>query len=70
MAKQLAEPTHFGACVQYLVEHEQVDQILEIGPGKVLSSFAKQIDRHLKCSHIGNYAEYQAFVEEEHGIKG
>lgn len=70
MAKQLAEPTHFGACVQYLVEHEQVDQILEIGPGKVLSSFAKQIDRHLKCSHIGNYAEYQAFVEEEHEIKG
>lgn len=70
MAKQLAVPTHFGSCVKYLIEHEQVDQILEIGPGKVLSSFAKQINRHLKCSHIGNYAEYQAFVEEEHGIKG
>lgn len=69
MAKQLAEPTHFGACVQYLVEHEQVDQILEIGPGKILSSFAKQIDCHLKCSHIGSYAEYQAFIEEKHGIK-
>lgn len=70
MAKQLAVPTHFGACVQYLIEHEQVDQILELGPGKVLSSFAKQIDRHLKCSHIGSYAEYQAFIEEKHGIKG
>ena len=70
MAKQLAVPTHFGSCVKYLIEHDQVDRILEIGPGKVLSSFAKQIDRHLKCSHIGSYAEYQAFVEEEHGIKG
>lgn len=69
MAKQLAVPTHFGACVQYLIEHEQVDRVLEIGPGKVLSSFAKQVDRDLKCSHIGSYAEYQAFVEEEHGIK-
>ena len=70
MAKQLAVPTHFGSCVKYLIEHDQVDRISEIGPGKVLSSFAKQIDRHLKCSHIGSYAEYQAFVEEEHGIKG
>lgn len=70
MAKQLAVPTHFGDCVQYLVDHEKVDQTLEIGPGKVLSSFAKQIDRHLNCSQIGSYAEYQAFVEEEHGIKG
>ncbi|MCT7858314.1 MAG: ACP S-malonyltransferase, partial [Lactobacillus crispatus] len=70
MAKQLTVPTHFGSCIQYLVEHEQIDQTLEIGPGKVLSSFARQVDRHLKCSHIGNYAEYQTFVEEEHGIKG
>lgn len=69
MAKQLTVPTHFGSCIQYLVEHEQIDQTLEIGPGKVLSSFARQVDRHLKCSHIGNYAEYQTFVEEEHGIK-
>lgn len=70
MAKQLAVPTHFGECVQYLIENKQVDQVLEIGPGKVLSSFAKQIDRRLTCSHIGTYAEYQAFIEEKHGIKG
>ena len=70
MAKQLAVPTHFGSCIQYLIKHEQINQTLEIGPGKVLSSFVRQVDRHLKCSHIGNYAEYQAFVEEEHGIKG
>lgn len=70
MAKQLATPTHFGDCVDYLAKHNQIDQTLELGPGKVLSSFAKQIDRHLKCSHIGTYEEYQAFVEEEHGVKG
>lgn len=70
MAKQLVSPTHFGDCVDYLIKHNQIDQALEIGPGKVLSSFAKQIDRHLKCSRIGTYEEYQVFVEEEYGIKG
>lgn len=69
MAEQLAVPTHFGACVQYLLAHKKIDRVLEIGPGKVLSTFVKQIDRHLNCEHISNYPEYQTFVEEKHEIK-
>lgn len=63
MARQLAVPTHFGQCLQYLIEHEQIDATLEIGPGHTLSSFAKQSDPKLKRYQIGSLKEYQAFVE-------
>lgn len=65
MEKQLAVPTHFGDCLQYLIDHEEIEATLEIGPGKTLSSFAKQIDRKLKRYQIGAFDEYQKFIEEE-----
>lgn len=66
MEKQLAVPTHFCACLQYLIDHEHIDATLEIGPGKTLSSFAHQIDRDLESYRIGNLKEYQEFVEAIH----
>lgn len=69
MEKQLAVPTHFGACLQYLLDHSDIDATLEVGPGKTLSSFAHQIDRKLANYRIGSLTEYQEFIEEEHGTQ-
>ena len=69
MEKQLAVPTHFGDCLQYLIEHDDISATLEIGPGKTLSSFAKQIDRSLENYRIGTYDEYQEFIEDANGTK-
>lgn len=69
MEKQLAVPTHFGDCLQYLIDHHHISATLEIGPGKTLSTFAKQIDRSIKNYRIGTYDEYQEFIEEANGIK-
>lgn len=65
MERQLAVPTHFGKCIQLLANTKQITATLEIGPGKVLSSFAKQTNRTLKNYHISIYNEYQKFIEEE-----
>ena len=70
MEKQLAVPTHFGDCLQYLIDHNNISATLEIGPGKTLSSFAKQIDRSLENYRIGSYDEYQKFIEETNAVKG
>ncbi|MBP2057626.1 [acyl-carrier-protein] S-malonyltransferase [Lactobacillus colini] len=64
MAHQLAEPTHFGDCLSYLVKNYEANASLEIGPGKALSSFAKQVDRRLTRYKIGTFEEYQEFLEQ------
>lgn len=65
MEKQLAVPTHFGQCMQYLIDHQEITATLEIGPGKTLTGFAKQVDRHLDNYRIGSYAEYEEFLEKQ-----
>lgn len=64
MERQLAVPTHFGDDLQYLVDHEGTTATLEIGPGKALSRFARQVDRHLDRSHIATLTDYQNYVED------
>ncbi len=63
MEKQLAVPTHFGACLAYLIKNMCIDATLEIGPGKTLTSFAKQVDTNLENWRIGSLQEYQEFIE-------
>lgn len=64
LARQLAVPTHFGDDLQYLIDHQQIDATLEIGPGKTLTRFAKQVNRQLKTNHIAGLNDYQTFVKE------
>ena len=64
MARQLAVPTHFGDDLAYLINHQGVDTTLEIGPGKTLTRFAKQVDRKLTRYRISSLDDYQAFVKE------
>lgn len=71
MERQLAVPTHFGDDLQYMIDHHGVDATLEIGPGKTLSQFAKQVDRSLTRYHIETLADYQEFVKEiQNGTQG
>lgn len=65
LEKQLAVPTHFGANVKELVKRPKIDTTLEIGPGKTLSRFARQVDRHLNTQHIENLADYENFIKEQ-----
>lgn len=64
MERQLAVPTHFGADVEYMVDHLGVDSTLEIGPGKTLSRFAQQVNADLNRSNIATMDDYLAYVKE------
>lgn len=64
---QLAQPTYFGADLQYLIKsNSQLKASLEIGPGKTLTAFTKQIDPNLNNYRIGTYQEYQDFINNYH----
>lgn len=60
---QVVRPTHFGDCLQRMISENQVNATLEIGAGKALSSFARQVDPHLQRERITNYRNYQRFIE-------
>lgn len=64
MERQLAVPTHFGEDLQYMVDHEGVDATLEIGPGKTLTRFAKQVDPDAQHDHISKLVDYEQYVKE------
>lgn len=64
LERQLAVPTHFGADIRYLVNHQQIDATIEIGPGKTLTRFAKQVEKGLTTFHISNLHDYEKFIEE------
>lgn len=63
LAKQIIKPTHFGECVQYLIDNKKIDTVLEIGPGKTLSKFTKQIDKSIKRYHISKLSDFKKFMD-------
>ena len=63
LAKQIIKPTHFGECVQYLIDNKKIDTVLEIGPGKTLSKFTKQIDKSIKRYHISKLSNFKKFID-------
>ncbi|WP_367342646.1 ACP S-malonyltransferase [Limosilactobacillus sp.] len=64
MERQLAVPTHFGEDLQYMVDHERIDATLEIGLGKTLTRFAKQVAPTIAHDHISTLADYEKYVKE------
>lgn len=60
---QLARPTHFDACVKYLLDQGKIEATLEVGPGQTLTKFAKAQKRDLKQFSVGTWPEYEKFVE-------
>ena len=63
LAKQIIKPTYFGECVQYLIDNKKIDTVLEIGPGKTLSKFTKQIDKSIKRYHISKLSDFKKFID-------
>lgn len=63
MIDQVVSPTHFGDCLQRMIDEDHITATLEIGAGKALSSFARQIDPALERERITNYKNYCRFVE-------
>lgn len=63
LAKQIIKSTHFGGCVQYLIDNKKIDTVLEIGPGKTLSKFTKQIDKSIKRYHISKLSDFKKFID-------
>lgn len=63
LVDQVVQPTHFGDCLQRMINEDQVNATLEIGAGKALSSFVRQVDPQLQRERITNYRNYQRFIE-------
>ena len=47
-----------------MIDHEKIDQTLEIGPGKALSHFTRQVDRNLQRANIATMTDYENYVKE------
>lgn len=60
---QIVNPTHFGDCLQYLIDNENINATLEIGPGQTLTKFAKQVDKSLDRHHISSLEDFEKFIE-------
>ena len=53
LIKQVTQPVLWEACVREMLA-EGCDQFYEIGPGKVLKSLMKRIDRKVECTTIND----------------
>jgi [acyl-carrier-protein] S-malonyltransferase len=53
LVRQVTEPVLWEGCVRELLA-QGCDQFYEIGPGKVLKSLMKRIDRKVDCQTIND----------------
>ena len=59
LVKQLYLPVQWTGCVQALAA-QGTTQVVECGPGKVLTGLVKRIDKSLAGHALGNLADFQA----------
>ncbi|RCW70751.1 ACP S-malonyltransferase [Saliterribacillus persicus] len=62
LVEQLYSPVRFEEIIEALVE-EELDAIVEVGSGKVLSGLVKKIDRKQKTFQLQDKASIDSFVE-------
>ncbi|KAA9301815.1 MULTISPECIES: ACP S-malonyltransferase [Aerococcus] len=63
LAKQMYSPVRWEDSIRYLLD-QGVDTFIEIGPGKTLSSFMKQIDRSVACYRVGDLENLEKTINE------
>lgn len=63
LAKHVINPVRFSASVKYMLDNG-VDTFVEIGPGKVLTSFVKKINREAKCININDVQSFENTISE------
>lgn len=64
LARQVMEPVRFYDSIA-LMQQMGVEEVIEIGPGKVLSGFVKKIDKHLPTFAINDEASLTALLDHE-----
>ena len=62
LVEQVTGLVRWRECVLYMKAHD-VDQLVEVGAGRVLSGLAKRIDRELATVSLGAPAEIDAFLK-------
>lgn len=61
LIEQLTSPVRWTACVRTMID-AGVTELLELGPGSVLSGLMKRIDRNVKARAIGTADEVKAWA--------
>ncbi len=61
LLKQLTAPVKWEDTINYMVR-DGITEFIEIGPGKVLQSLAKRINREISVSGIEKYEDLEKFV--------
>jgi [acyl-carrier-protein] S-malonyltransferase len=62
LVEQVTGLVRWRECVVHMKE-QGVDQLVELGAGRVLSGLAKRIDRDLATASLGAPAEIEAFLK-------
>ncbi|MBM7643424.1 ACP S-malonyltransferase [Streptococcus loxodontisalivarius] len=63
LARQVMEPVRFYDSIEVIKEFG-IDQVVEVGPGKVLAGFLKKIDKTIPVASIDNQASLEEFLGE------
>ncbi|MFV8814598.1 ACP S-malonyltransferase [Aerococcus urinaeequi] len=66
LIQQVMKPVKWSDSIEYLIE-QGVDTVIEIGPGKTLSSFMRQINKEIKIYRVEDEETLQATIA---GLKG
>lgn len=66
LERQVMEPVRFYDSVTKLQELG-CEEVIEIGPGSVLSGFIKKIDKNLQCTSISDITALRYYFEEKDG---
>lgn len=65
LEKQVTHAVHWEQSMRRLLKDEPDAEFLEMGPGKALKGFARQIDRKVKVIGIGKLEDLVRYVEKE-----
>ncbi|MFC6346340.1 ACP S-malonyltransferase [Vagococcus carniphilus] len=69
LTKQVMSPVYFEDCIKTMID-SGVELIIEIGPGKTLSSFIKKIDKTMTTKHVEDTKTMEkliAFFQKDEG---
>ena len=64
LANHIISPVRFDKAIK-LMEQEQVEEYLEIGPGRTLTGFVKKDNKEAKTFNINNVDTLEKYLEEQ-----
>ena len=64
LANHIISPVRFDKAIK-LMEQEQVEEYLEIGPGRTLTGFVKKDNKEAKTFNINSVDSLEKYLEEQ-----